>query len=165
MSAQSRRLRSSKQHVNCDLELRPLMNVFIVLIPMLLMSAVFIEIRVIEMSMPRAVDGTSASLPQTPLELAIRVRPDAYLVEGAGVVLQSIPRSPAASAKEPLAPEAAAALTRVLLGVAASHPDNKDIRIIAASDTHYQEIVALMDLARAAGLPQAALEGSVSKGV
>ena len=165
MSAQSRRLRSSKQHVNCDLELRPLMNVFIVLIPMLLMSAVFIEIRVIEMSMPRAADGTSASQAQTPLELAIRVRPDAYLIEGAGVVLQTIPRVASTKAKTPLAPEAAAALTRVLLGVAASHPENKDIRIIAASDTHYQEIVALMDLARAAGLPQAALEGSVSKGV
>jgi len=44
--------RSFRHEVNCDLELRPLMNVFIVLIPMLLMSAVFIEIRVIEMALP-----------------------------------------------------------------------------------------------------------------
>ncbi len=165
MSAQSRRLRSSKQHVNCDLELRPLMNVFIVLIPMLLMSAVFIEIRVIEMSLPQAADASTVEAAQAPLELAIRIRGDAYLVEGSGVVLQSIPRQAAGNGKDPIGSAAANALTRVLLGVAASHPDNKDIRIIAASDTHYQEIVALMDLARAAGLPQAALEGSVSKGV
>ena len=164
MSAQSRRARSAKQHVNCDLELRPLMNVFIVLIPMLLMSAVFVEIRVIEMSMPRAVDGATAAVPQAPLELAIRIRSDVYLVEGAGVVLQTIPRTGATS-KDPVGRAATDALTRVLLGVAASHPENQDIRIIAAPGTHYQEIVALMDLARAAGLPQAALEGSVSKGV
>lgn len=165
MSAQSRRLRSSKQHVNCDLELRPLMNVFIVLIPMLLMSAVFIEIRVIEMSMPRAADGSTVQQAQAPLELAIRIRKDAYLVEGAGIVLQTIPRPAVSNPKDPLGTAASAALTRVLLGIAATHPENKDIRIIATSDTHYHEIVALMDLARAAGLPQAALEGSVSKGV
>ena len=165
MSAQSRRLRSSRHLVNCDLELRPLMNVFIVLIPMLLMSAVFVEIRVIEMSLPRAVDANTVPAAVVPLELAIRVRADAYLVEGAGVVLQTISRPAGRDASAVPGAEASAALTRVLLGVVASHPENKDIRIIAEAGTHYQEIVALMDLARAAGLPQAALEGSVSKGI
>jgi len=36
------------------------------------------------------------------------------------------------------------------------------VRIVAEPGTRYREIVAVMDLARAAGLPQAALEGAES---
>ena len=47
------------------------MNVFIVLIPMLLMSAVFMEIRVIEMSLPQAAEA-AVQPPEASFELAVR---------------------------------------------------------------------------------------------
>jgi biopolymer transport protein ExbD len=156
--------RSARNAVNCDLELRPLMNVFIVLIPMLLMSAVFMEVRVIEMSQPHAGGGAQVKPAAAPLELALRVRGDTYLVTGNGIspltfARRSVP-GPAGVLDRTTSEQLMAALSRL----AASHPDNREIRIVAESGTHYQEIVSLMDLARAAGLPEAALVGTVVEG-
>src|SRR5258705_4427317 len=148
MPAPTGRRRSFRHVVNCDLELRPLMNVFIVLIPMLLMSAVFIEIRVIEMSLQQAVEA--AELPAGPLDLVVRIFPDAYVVEGNGLEPQTIP----------IVTTAPHALTQVLARIVADHPGSSEIRIVAGTTTHYQAIVTTMDLARAAGLTQVALEGT-----
>src|ERR1044072_7091683 len=58
--------------VNTDLKLMPLMNIIISLIPMLLLSAVFIEVKVIETSLPRdagagpAAAGAPARPPRPP---------------------------------------------------------------------------------------------------
>ena len=131
------------------------MNVFIVLIPMLLMSAVFVEIRVIEMSMPQAAEQT----PDPSFEPAVRILPDAYVIEVNGAAVQSIARQVADADGTMPARQAATQLTQVLASIATAHPDHKEIRIVAQANTHYQEIIGLMDIARAAGLPQAGLEG------
>src|ERR1051325_913096 len=47
--------------VNTDLKLMPLMNIIISLIPMLLLSAVFIEVKVIEPSLPRDAGAAPAA--------------------------------------------------------------------------------------------------------
>src|SRR6267378_3173663 len=163
MAQRPRKRRSFRQLINCDLELRPLMNVFIVLIPMLLMSAVCMEIRVIEMTLPRAALAAEQK-PQQPFDLALRIRPQAYVIEGDGATLAVIPRVETLSRGLPVA-EAAAQISNILTAAVAAHPDNKEIRIVAEPGTHYREIVAVMDLARAAGLPQAALEGAESEGI
>ena len=155
MASRSVGRRSSRQLVNCDLELRPLMNVFIVLIPMLLMSAVFMEIRVIEMSLPREAEASEVVAKPT-LDLVIRIQSNRYTVEANGAVVQSIARTPNQVPDE----AAAAQFAQALAGITEQHPDHKEVRIVADAGTHYQELVAVMDLARAAGLPQAALEGA-----
>jgi len=158
-----RRQRSTRHSINSDLELRPLMNVFIVLIPMLLMSAVFVEIRVIEMSMPQAAEA-AVQTPDSSFDPAIVILPDAYLIEVNGAAVQSVARqAPEADGTIP-ARDAALQLTQALASIAASHPEHKEIRIVAQANTHYQEIIGLMDVARAAGLPQAALEGASGGG-
>jgi len=155
MSSRAVGRRSARQIVNCDLELRPLMNVFIVLIPMLLMSAVFIEIRVIEMSLPREAEA-SETIVKPSLELAIRIQANRYAVEANGALVQIIARTP----NQPPSDAASAQFAQVLEGIVSQHPDHKEVRIVAEAGTHYQEIVSVMDLARAAGLSQAALEGA-----
>jgi len=135
------------------------MNVFIVLIPMLLMSAVFIEIRVIEMTLPREVLA-SEQKPEEPFDLAIRIRSESYTVELNGATLGSFPRRRTAAGTAAAAYVPPAELSSALAQLVAEHPGHKEIRIVAEATTKYQEIVALMDLARAAGLPEAALDGS-----
>src|SRR5258707_5545176 len=98
MPAPTGRRRSFRHVVNPDLELRPLMNVFIVLIPMLLMSAVFMEIRTIEMTLPQAADA--AQDPVEPLDLAIRITPNVYVIGANGVAMHSIARVPGADAPD-----------------------------------------------------------------
>jgi biopolymer transport protein ExbD len=119
---------------------------------------VFVEIRVIEMSLPQAAQAVEPASDQS-FDPAVRILPDVYLVEVNGAAVQTVAR-PAADADGTLpAHEAAVQLTQVLTSLAAAHPDHKEIRIVAQSGTHYQEIIGLMDIARAAGMPQAGLEG------
>ena len=84
-------------------------------------------------------------------ELVVRVLPDAYLVVGNGLAPVSIARSPETGA------EARTALGRVLAEIVAAHPGQHDVRIVADPTTHYEEIVDVMDVARAAGLTETAL--------
>jgi biopolymer transport protein ExbD len=132
------------------------MNIFIVLIPMLLLSAVFLEIRAIEMA--GGGPAAAAQAPVESLDLAIHVGATAYVVTGEGLAAREIPRAaPAGGAA--VADASAGELDRVLREIVAAHPDNREVRIVASEHTRYDEIVTLMDIARAAGLPQAALEG------
>lgn len=140
------------------------MNVFIVLIPMLLMSAVFMEIRVIEMSQPPAAATATSRPAPASLELSLRVRGNTYVVTGNGIQPMTFARRSAPGQEGALDPMTSELLTRALAQVAAAHPGNREIRIVAESRTRYQEIVSLMDLARAAGLPEAALVGSITEG-
>jgi len=158
MSFRPKRSRSSRHGINSDLELRPLMNVFIVLIPMLLMSAVFVEIRVIEMSLPQTAQAAQPAADAS-FDPAVHILADTYVIEVNGAVVQSVARENADADGTLPSRNAATQLTQVLTSLAASHPEQKEIRIVAQSSTHYQEIIGLMDIARAAGMPQAGLEG------
>jgi len=145
--------------VNTDLKLMPLMNIIIALIPMLLLSAVFLEVKVIETSLPRDADASTASAePATPpLDLAVHVRGDVYVIEGHGVSPLLVPRRANSAA-----PDSAAAqlLSQALRAITAAHPGTNDVRIVAEARTRYQEVIALMDVARSAGLVNASLEGA-----
>ena len=164
MSARGRRKRRNLT-VNTDLKLMPLMNIIIALIPMLLLSAVFLEVKIIETSLPRDADASAATAaePAEPgLDLAIHVRANAYVINGRGLTPQVIVRAAGTGAPDSATTEQ---LTQVLRGIVAEHPGTTEVRIVAEYRTHYQEVIALMDVARAAGLVNAALEGSSSEEV
>ncbi len=141
-------------HVAADLELLPLMNIFIVLIPMLLLSAVFVEVRAIEMSAPRVSEEASAT-PREPLDLAIGVSDAGWVVRGNGITEAHIVRPSSGS----LIP-----LIEALKTVTARFPEERAVRIVAEPGTRYEELVSLMDAARAAGLSDASLMGTANGG-
>lgn len=144
-----------RQAVEADLELLPLMNLFIVLIPMMLVSAVFLQVKAIDMALPSAAEH--APPPPAGLDLSVAIRDAAYVVRGNGLAEQVVPRGPHGPGGVPER-EAWAGLARALRDVATAHPEERGVRILAASTTRYEEIVAVMDVARGAGLPEAALE-------
>ena len=161
MSARRRRARKALK-VHTDLKLMPLMNIIIALIPMLLLSAVFLEVKVIETSLPRDAGAAAAAPAGPPLDLAVHVRASAYVIEGRGLEPRVLPRrsttgSPDAGVTEQL--------TAILRQYAATRPGTTEVRIVAEARTRYQEVIALMDAARAAGLTDAALEGAGPGGV
>jgi biopolymer transport protein ExbD len=160
----SRRRGGSRKElkVNTDLKLMPLMNIIIALIPMLLLSAVFLEVKVIETSLPRDADAAvAAAEPATPpLDLAVHVRGGVYVIEGHGVSPLLVPRREDATAPDSAATQL---LSQALRAITAAHPGTSEVRIVAESRTRYQEVIALMDVARAAGLVNAALEGAAAE--
>jgi len=149
MPARDRRRRGFREVVADDVDLLPLMNLFVALIPMLLVSAVFLNITVIEMKAP-GDEASQARAEQARLDLSLSVTISAssYVVEGNGLERVSLERSD---------PGAAARLAGVLAGVAGKYPDNRDVMIVSQADTRYEDIVRVMDISREAGLPGASL--------
>lgn len=155
----ARRAKRKELKVNTDLKLMPLMNIIIALIPMLLLSAVFLEVKAIQTSLPRDADASAAAAqPATPpLDLAVHVRGDVYVIEGHGVPPLLVPRRASAAAPDSATTQL---LSQALRAITAAHPGTTEVRIVAEGRTRYQEVIALMDVARGAGLVNAALEGA-----
>jgi len=133
-----------------ELDLLPMMNVFIVLIPMLLTSAVFLKVAVIDTNVPSATSAAPSS-PAEDLSLAITIKDDYFVVEGRGIESRAIARQDA---------DAGAKLAAALAEVVIAHPDHQDVIIISQPKTRYQDIIAVMDISRASGLMSASLLGA-----
>lgn len=136
-----RRSRGAREIIEADLNIMPLMNLFVVLIPMLLLSAVFVELSVLELNLPTGDE--SAEKPKRGLELMVEIGPEHYVVKGRRLKTQRIPRDT----------EDATALNDALASIAQAHPDNQDLTILSRENTPYQDIITVMDASHEAGVP------------
>ena len=127
----------------------PMINVFMAIIPMLLLSAAFVPVTVIETTLPMGAPAAETRT-EAPLDLAIEIHPQGYLVRVNGEPTQAIPRSGDGTA-------ARDQLGATLRDIAAAHAGHREVRIVSQATTRYEEIVEVMDVSRAAGLPEAAL--------
>ena len=158
MALRRRRRRRHAQSVAAELELMPMLNVFIAIIPLLLLSAAFVQVSVIQANLPAIADASAADAPdEAPLDLVVVIHEQAYVVRGKGVETSTIPRPPAGSGDTAASDAARSQLSAALAGIAAAHPENREVRIVSQPTTRYEEIIEVMDLSRAAGLPEAAL--------
>lgn len=133
-----------------DLEIMPMLNVFIAIIPLLLLSAAFVQISVIPTTLPTAgAPAVPAAAPPEAqaLVVTVSVQPDAWQLDVAGAGSRRIERRGAAPT----------ALEDALKALAAGHDGERRVRIVAGATTRYEDIIDVMDAARAAGMPDAAL--------
>ncbi len=144
-----RRRKRFNEHVEQDLEILPLMNLFVVLIPMLLLSAVFLEITVIRMNLPSDDDSTDPSKREA-LALSVSILPEQWVVKGRALETLTIDRADV---------DAEASLGAALASIAVNHPDDHDVVIRSQDTTAYEAIVAVMDASREAGLENISLAG------
>lgn len=133
--------RGYRKIVEADLDIMPLMNLFVVLIPMLLLSAVFVEIHAIEMDLPG--EGIASDAERPALDLSIRLEPDRYVINGNRLRVRTVDRS---------AEDADEQLLAVLTAIRASNPDERAVRIESPDAARYQDLVRVMDVARSTGL-------------
>jgi biopolymer transport protein ExbD len=131
--------RSSGQVVDGYLELMPLMNVLVALLPMLLLSAVFVK-----------AEAPAPAADKPSIALAVTIKDDYYVVEGQKISKRVIQRSAA---------DAGVQLAGALADVVVQHPENQEIMIISQPHTRYHDIIAVMDISREAGLPSVSLLG------
>lgn len=131
-----------------ELEIMPMLNVFIAIIPLLLLSAAFVPVTVIKTTLP--ADGAVVPVSDAPLDLAIGLQHDAYVIEVNGALSGRIARAGDGGLTQ---------LKEALSQIAAAHAGHREVRIVSPENTRYEEIIQVMDAARAAGLPEAALQG------
>lgn len=144
------RRKTYRKLVETELETLPLMGLFVVLIPMLLLSAVFLQVTVIPVPLPED-DAAQVQEAET-FSVSVRILDDRFQVEAKGEPARTIARNGAALAT----------LSQELLAVVSEHPDNHAVTIISEATTRYEDIVDVMDVSREAGLPQVALAGEGS---
>ena len=151
MQRDRRRRTGYRQFVEADLDIMPLMNLFVVLIPMLLLSAVFVNLAVVDMHLPPS-DAALSDSREAQLELAVTIDETRYTVDSSRTEKRVIPRDDVEAADEKLA--------TVLRDITQRHPDNEEIMIISQGNTPYQELIRLMDISRESGIPAISLVGA-----
>jgi biopolymer transport protein ExbD len=145
-----RKKRGYRQVVESDLDTLPLMGLFVVLIPMLLLSAVFLEISVIDMYLPQDDEQTES---KEAFSISVRIGDDRYVVEAKGYPQRVISRE---------GPESIEDLSAELVELTTRHPDHQAVTIVSEPQTRYEDIITVMDVSREAGLLQASLVGEGS---
>jgi biopolymer transport protein ExbD len=143
------RTRGYRKLIEADLDIMPLMNLFVVLIPMLLLSAVFVELSAIDMQSPSSAEAKKKDGP--PLDLALEIRPSHYNVTGRGLERRRVARGAEDSSEN---------LRILLRGIVERHPGESELRIKSPSDTEYQELITAMDISRSVGLSAISLMGN-----
>lgn len=135
--------RASRRHRRKDageLNITAFMNLMVVLVPFLLITAVFSRLTILELNLPSSTEVT----PETPqlLNLEIVVRKDELQVADRGTgLLRSIPRTEGGEDLE--------ALKSFLRDeVKARFPDASAVTILLEPDIAYDTVVQVMDAVR-----------------
>jgi biopolymer transport protein ExbD len=157
--SRARERRRRQTEVNQELELMPMLNVFISIIPLLLLSAAFVQLAVIPTALPAPSDTPPAAVATDveKLSLTIAIGAGAYVVEANGTTVGTITRPEGLANDDARARASREELGRTLAAIAARFPEQREVTIAADPTTHYEDIIDVMDVSRGAGLPEAAL--------
>ena len=116
-----------------------------------LISAVFLNVTVIDMKSPADAADVDMGDKKENLALAVTIKDEHFVVEGRRIDKRVIARADE---------DADDQLATVLTELAVAHPDNKDIMVISEPHTNYGDIIAVMDISRESGLPSVSLLGA-----
>jgi biopolymer transport protein ExbD len=142
-----RRLRRrSRLHEPTEINITAFMNLMVILVPFLLITAVFSRITILELNLPAA--GTGQAQDENPFDLEIIVRENSIDVGDRDGGL--IKRIPALDTGHDIAQ-----LSELLQQVKARFPEKIDATLLLEADTPYDTLVQVMDKVRAAPVVQA----------
>lgn len=140
----SRKKRRSRQVSAEELNVAPLMNLFVAIVPLLLLSAVFVSISSIDLSAPTRTEPVS---PSDDFVLAVRVTPQNWWVDARGDASVAVDRND----------------TDTLWSVLDQHhqqrPGHTSVLVACAQQVEYEEVIRVLDVATLAGFPDCALVG------
>ena len=124
-----------------EMNITAFMNLMVVLVPFLLMTAVFSHITILDLNLPPP-DASNANKPkQPPYELRVTIRRNMLVLSDNRVGL--IKRFPAKDGKHDFA-----SLKATLKQVKARLPGHTNITILAEKKTRYDDLISAMDSSR-----------------
>jgi biopolymer transport protein ExbD len=144
-----------------DLDLTPMMNIMIVLIPFLVSMAVFTHIAVIDFSLPPAqVEGAEGAVNDNKeLDISIVISmptensPGGFRIVGTGKKLDLIPMERGKFQFD---------LLRMLLKeVKFQYPSQNSVILVIDGNVLYDDIIQIMDICRESQFPDIALSGEI----
>jgi biopolymer transport protein ExbD len=142
-----RRLRRrSRLHEPTEINITAFMNLMVILVPFLLITAVFSRITILELNLPAAGSGQAQDEHRFELEIIVRENSIEVGDRDGGL----IKRIPALDTGHDVAQ-----LSELLQQVKARFPEKLDATLLLEADTPYDTLVQVMDKVRAAPVVQA----------
>ena len=126
-----------------ELDMTTFLNLMVVLVPFLLITAVFSRITVVELSLPSTAGGPAAAEPT--LRIEVVVRDDGLELARNDAVIANIPMVDGAYDLVELS-EHVVTLKR-------QHPDHDGASVLLEPDIAYDHLIQVMDVVRTADLP------------
>lgn len=131
----NRRKRSREE---AELNITTFLNLMVVLIPFLLVTAVFSRITILELDLPTEAAGQTSDRP--PVNIEVMVRKNRLEIGDGRKVLVTIPKS---GDRYDLRK-----LSEALLGIKKTHSDKEDATILVEPDIEYESVIHVMDAVR-----------------
>jgi len=133
------RRRSRHRHEPAELNITTFMNLMVILVPFLLITAVFSRMAILELNLPTAESVVKQEEPEFSLEVIVRDNRIEIGDRNAGV-FSVIPKVEDQ--------HDTVALTNKLKDVKASFPDQLAVTLLLESDIDYEVLVRVMDAVR-----------------
>lgn len=127
-----------RRTANSELDITAFMNLMVILVPFLLITAVFSRITVLDLYLPASAEAQAAAKKKFNLEVVIRAN-GIELADGIG----SIRSVPAKAEGYDLS-----ALSQLLQSIKSRFPDEQDATILVEPDIAYDTLVRVMDTVR-----------------
>jgi biopolymer transport protein ExbD len=127
-----------------ELNVTTFLNLMVVLIPFLLVTAVFSRITIMELNLPTAASGPVAEPPLVTIEVIVR-KTGLEIADGRNVVA-SIPKN---GERHDLAK-----LSEYLLRLKADYSRKEDATVLVEPDVAYEDLIHVMDAVREAEIEQ-----------
>jgi biopolymer transport protein ExbD len=126
-----------RHHEAKDLELTTLLNILIVLVAFLLLSAVFSKITIQELTMPPQGGGASPAVNKPPVTIEVIIRKNALEIGDGKLVTDTIPKvGEEYDIKE---------LSKRLKLLKDNNMDKKDVILLIEPDIDYATMIGVMD--------------------
>lgn len=137
-----------------DLDVTPVMNLFLVLIPFLVSMAVFTHLAVVKFSLPPAAAegaGSGEDEDQQELDVSIVIKGEGYTIMGTAQKLAMVPK---VKGKYDFG-----TLERQLKAIKYKYPRQESIILVVAPEVIYDDIIHFMDKCRESQFPNIGLSG------
>jgi len=119
------------------------LNLMVVLVPFLLITAVFSRITIVELSLPSSAGG--AALVEPSFRVEVIVRKTGLEISNAKTVIAAIPK---VDGEYDLA-----TLSTMVMALKRDNPDSNDASVLLEPDIEYDHLIQVMDVVRSAQLP------------
>ncbi|HKJ05249.1 MAG TPA: biopolymer transporter ExbD [Geopsychrobacteraceae bacterium] len=143
-----RRQNRRRQKETPELEITTFLNLMVVLVPFLLISAVFSRVTILELSVPTAA-SSSATANKPNFSIEVIVRDSGLEFANGSSVVASVPKKDGQYDLEKL--------SEMLLRVKGDYPQKEEATVLMEPDIEYDYLIQVMDTVRGAGVQE---EGS-----
>lgn len=146
--------RHSRGYPKDDIHITPVMNLFLVLVPFLLLTAVFVRIAILELSLPSTDRDRQPDQRERPKQVVLNVlaiRDDGFELKSPGLKFGVIPKVNNTPDWQRLVAN--------LRQIKQKYPDSEDVVIAPKDNIKYEIVVKTMDHCRENGFTNISISG------